>query len=150
MSKPAATKPPKSRPRDRSPLYRLIAAGQLVHRALLEPALSRGLAPGDDALLYLLAARPLSETDLMSETGLDAARLGPHLGQLVALGHVERRAIGAHLLPHYALTKKGKRLAQELEGHWDEIERALLGDLKPRQRRIFGRRLLRLASLLGA
>lgn len=144
------SKLPKSRPRDRSPLYRLIATGQLVHRALLAPAISHGLAPGDDALLYLLADRPLSETDLVAETGLDAARLRPHLEQLIALGHLERRAIGAHLLPHYALTKKGLRLAGELEGHWDEIERALLGDLKPRQRRIFGRRLSRLASRLGA
>jgi DNA-binding MarR family transcriptional regulator len=144
------SKSPKSRPRDRSPLYRLIAAGQLAHRAVLAPALARGLAPGEDALLYLLAAGPMTETALVQETGLSLERLREHIARLAAREHVVRKALGADMQPHLTLTPQGARLAALLGDHWDEVERALLAELKPRQRKILDRRLSRLLALLSS
>lgn len=126
------------RSRDRTILYRLIAAGQLAHQTLLAPALARGLEPGDDALLYLLAiSKPMTEAQFADELGVDPRALAPHLARLIDRALVERRATGPAMLPTIALTDRGQRLEAFLAKRWTGLEVALLdGMTKPRRKQL--------------
>ncbi len=100
----------KRQPRDRSLLYRLIAAGQLVHHALLEPALLRGLEPGDDALLYLLATSDnVTAAELADGTGLAAEPLRLRIARLIEREFVVLRASGPQMLPRLKLDTQAAR-----------------------------------------
>ncbi|MEO6394619.1 MAG: hypothetical protein ABIO40_01750 [Devosia sp.] len=145
------SKAPIAKSRDRSPLYRLIAAGQLVRQALLAPSREHGLEPGDDALLHILASsRNATAAALVEATGLAAEPLRARIARLIDRDLVTLRVSGPNMLPSPRLTTKGARLAALLAEHWDELEAALLGELKPNQRRTFGKRLDRIVSLLLA
>ncbi|HWA19954.1 MAG TPA: hypothetical protein VG757_13250 [Devosia sp.] len=128
--------------RDRSPLYRLIAAGQLAHRAMLAPALQRGLEAGDDALLHLLATSPsLTAADLAVATGLAPTQLRKRLGALIDRELIVLRAASPHTLPQLMLTARGARLEALLAEQWMELEQTLFAELTPRQRKTLGKRL---------
>lgn len=138
-----------AKPRNRSTLYRLIEAGQLAHRALLSPLLDRGLQPGDDALLLVLADRKgMTEAELAAETGVAAELLAPHLQRLIDRDLVERRAVGSDLLNGLALTRRGARLEHLLASHWKALDKLLTGDLKKGQRKALNKHLSRLSDLL--
>src|SRR5690349_18836844 len=99
------------RSRDRSILYRLIAAGQLAHQTLLAPAIARGLERGDDTLLYLLATSdPMTETQFADTLGVDPRALAPHVARLIDRGLIERRATGPEMMPTITLTERGRKL----------------------------------------
>jgi hypothetical protein len=141
----------KTAKRDRSPLYRLIAAGQLVREALRAPVLERGLEPGDDVVLYLLATTPNpTAADLSLLTGLSAEALRARLAGLIGRDLVVLRATGPDMLPSLRLTGRGARLEALLADRWLDLEEALLGELKVRQRRTLGKRLARIIDLLEA
>jgi hypothetical protein len=110
-----------SKPSPSSVLYRLIAAGQLAHKALLVPLKERGLEPGDDAVLFALGRSGTTEEALAAELGLP-------------LG--------------VALTERGIRIRNSLADHWAQLEEALLGELKPKHRKRFGKILARFTDLL--
>jgi DNA-binding MarR family transcriptional regulator len=136
------SKAKKAAARDRSPLYRLIAAGQLAHRAVLAPALQRGLEPGDDALLHLLAtSASVTAADLAAATGLAPTQLRKRLGALIDRELVVLRASSPHTLPQLMLTARGARLEALLADQWLELEQTLFAELKPRQRKTLGKRL---------
>jgi DNA-binding MarR family transcriptional regulator len=138
-----------AKPRNRSTLYRLIEAGQLAHRAFLAPMLERGLQPGDDALMLVLAERNgASEADLAADAGVPVAIVVPHLQRLIDRDLVERRAVGAKLLPGLALTDRGMRVEKLLASHWKALDKLLTGDLKKRDRKDLNRQLAKLADLL--
>ncbi|PXA99248.1 hypothetical protein DMC47_04450 [Nostoc sp. 3335mG] len=137
-----------SRPSPSSALYRLIAAGQLAHRALLVPLKERGLEPGDDAVLFELGRSGTTETGLAEALGLTAEMLAPRLARLIERDLVERRAVGSELIPGVALTDRGVRIRNSLADHWNQLEDALLGELKPKQRKKFSRILQRFEELL--
>lgn len=138
-----------AKPRNRSTLYRLIEAGQLAHQALLAPMMERGLQPGDDALLLILADRKgATEAELADETGVTAEALGPHLQRLIERDLVERRAVGPELLPGVALTHRGTRVERLLASHWKALDRLLTSDLRKDQRRALKKHLSRLSDLL--
>lgn len=137
-----------SRPSPRSALYRLIQAGQLAHQALLVPVLEKGLEPGDDAVLFVLGRSGTTETDLAAELGLPLDALRTRLNRLVDRDMVARQAVGSQLEPGFALTERGMRIRNSLADHWAQLEEALLGELKPKQRRRFGQALGRFVELL--
>lgn len=138
------------KPGARSVLYRLIEAGQLARRALLVPLRERGLEPGDDALLLLLAvAEGVSEQDLMVALGLDRAQLEPRLVRLAERELVERRAAGPTLEPAVRLTGRGDRIRMMLARHWDAVEQELVGDLNRKRRKALRHRLGRFVERLG-
>lgn len=139
MSKPSAS----------STLYQLIEAGQLAHQALLVPLLERGLEPGDDALLFVLAARQgATEAELAAELGLTPDGLAGRLARLVERDLVVRRAIGPELAPGFSLTERGDRIRVLLADNWTELENALLGELKKKKRKALARTLARFVALL--
>lgn len=137
-----------SRPSSRSTLYRLIEAGQLAHKALLVPLRDLGLEPGDDAVLFVLHRKGISETDLAVELGIDVAHLQGRLSRLNDRGLITRQAVGPLLTPGLALTERGTRIRNGLAEHWTELEEALLGELGKKQRRRFGDLLRRFTDLL--
>ncbi len=137
-----------SRPSSRSALYRLIEAGQLAHKALLVPLLEKGLEPGDDAVLFVLARSGTTETDLAAELGLSAEALSSRLTRLVERDLVIRQAVGPQLEPGVALTERGTRIRNGLADHWAQLEEALMGELKPKNRKKFSRALSRFVDLL--
>lgn len=137
-----------SKPSARSTLYRLIEAGQLAHKALLVPLLERGLQPGDDAVLFVLGRAGTTEVQLAAELGLDAGALESRLARLSERELVTRQAVGPELQPGLALTERGERIKSVLAGNWEELENALLGELKKKQRRRLGRTLGRFVELL--
>lgn len=137
-----------SKPSPSSVLYRLIAAGQLAHKALLVPLVERGLEPGDDAVLFELGRSGTTEQALADELGLPLESLLARLGRLVDRGLIERRAVGPELVPGVALTERGLRIRNSLADHWAQLEEALLGELKPKQRKKFGQILRRFTELL--
>ena len=139
MSKPSAS----------SILYRLIEAGQLAHQALLVPLVERGLEPGDDALLFVLAARHgATDTELAAELGLPPDGIAGRVGRLIERDLVARRAIGPDLAPGLALTERGDRIRVLLAENWAELENALLGELKKKKRKALSRTLARFVDLL--
>jgi len=137
-----------SKPSPNSALYRLIEAGQLAHKALLLPVLERGLEPGDDAVLFVLARSGTTEKELADELGLPLEALLQRLNRLVERGMVTRQAVGPELAPGWALTDRGVRIRNALAEHWSQLEEALLGELKPKQRKKLGERLARFVELL--
>jgi len=137
-----------SKPSARSTLYRLIEAGQLAHKALLVPLLERGLEPGDDALLFALGRSGMTETDLGAELGLEGEALERRVQRLSERELVARQAVGPQLRPGLALTERGERIKSILAGNWQELENALLGELKKKQRKRLGAELKRFVDLL--
>ena len=137
-----------SRPSSRSTLYRLIEAGQLAHKALLQPLMERGLEPGDDAILFELGRSGATEADLAAELGLSEVALETRMSRLLDRGLVVRQAVGPELAPGVALTERGVRIRNGLAEHWTQLEEALMGELKPRQRKKLGDRLKRFVELL--
>lgn len=137
-----------SKPSSRSTLYRLIEAGQLAHRALLLPLAERGLEPGDDAILFELARAGTTESKLAAELGLSEAGLTARLARLIERGLVTRQAVGPQLAAGVALSERGVRIRNGLADHWSQLEEALLGELKPKQRRKLSERLKRFVDLL--
>jgi DNA-binding MarR family transcriptional regulator len=137
-----------SKPSSSSVLYRLIAAGQLAHKAVLMPLKERGLEPGDDAILFELGRSGTTETDLAHELGLSPESLAQRLSRLSERDLIDRRAVGPELVPGVALTERGIRIRNSLADHWAQLEDALLGELKPKQRRKFGNILRRFTDLL--
>ena len=137
-----------SRPSSRSTLYRLIEAGQLAHKALLLPLLERGLEPGDDAILFELGRSGTTEAELAAELGLDHPALTARLTRLIGRELVTRQAVGPELAPGVALTDRGVRIRNGLADHWTQLEEALMGELKPKQRKKLGDRLKRFVELL--
>jgi DNA-binding MarR family transcriptional regulator len=137
-----------SKPSSRSALYRLIQAGQLAHQALLVPVLDKGLEPGDDAVLFVLARSGTTETELANELGLPPDALAVRLTRLVERDLVVRQAVGPLLEPGIALTDRGTRIRNSLADHWAQLEEALLGELKPKHRKRFATALGRFVDLL--
>jgi len=138
-----------SKPSPKSSIYRLIEAGQRAHKALLVPLLERGLEPGDDAVLFALAANGMAETELAAELGLSVSALDARLARL-AERQILTRTAGALEMPSIvALTERGMRIRDSLAESWGQLEEALLGDLKPKQRKRLGETLGRLVELLG-
>jgi DNA-binding MarR family transcriptional regulator len=137
-----------ARPSSRSALYRLIEAGQLAHKALLLPLVERGLEPGDDAILFELGRSGTTEAELAAELGIDQTGLDIRLARLLERGLVTRQAVGPELTPGVALTERGRRIRNGLADHWAQLEEALMGELKPRQRKKLSERLKRFVDLL--
>lgn len=137
-----------SKPSPSSVLYRLIAAGQMAHKALLVPLKERGLEPGDDAILFELGRSGTTEEALAGELGLSSDMLAPRLARLAERGLIDRRAVGPELVPGIALTERGIRIRNTLADHWAQLEEALLGELKPKHRKRFGQILRRFTDLL--
>ena len=137
-----------SRPSSRSTLYRLIEAGQLAHKALLLPLLERGLEPGDDAILFELGRSGTTEAQLAAELGLSGEAPDSRLARLFERDLVTRQAVGPELAPGVALTERGRRIRNSLADHWTQLEDALMGELKPRQRKKLAERLKRFVDLL--
>jgi DNA-binding MarR family transcriptional regulator len=135
--------------RARSALYRLTEAGQLVRQAVLVPLLERGLEPGDDTIVFVLHDQlGATEAELAARTGLSEEALGQRLGRLLERGIIAHQAIGPALAPGLALTASGDELHELLAGTWDELERALFGDLPKKQRRLLKQSLNRFVDLL--
>ena len=137
-----------SRPSSRSTLYRLIEAGQLAHQALLLPLRERGLEPGDDAILFELGRSGTTEAQLAAELGLSEVALATRLSRLFDREMVTRQAVGPELAPGVALTERGLRIRNGLADHWTQLEEALMGELKPKQRKKFAEALGRFVDLL--
>lgn len=137
-----------SKPSSSSVLYRLIAAGQLAHKALLVPLVERGLEPGDDAILFELGRSGTTEEALGQELGIGPEALSGRLARLIERELIERRAVGPELLPGVALTERGLRIRNSLADHWAQLEEALLGELKPKHRKKLGQILRRFTELL--
>lgn len=137
-----------SKPSPSSVLYRLIAAGQLAHQALLVPLKERGLEPGDDAVLFELGRSGTTEQALANELGLPIDMLAPRLTRLIERDLIDRRAVGPELIPGVALTERGIRIRNSLADHWTQLEEALLGELKTKQQKKFGQILRRFTDLL--
>lgn len=137
-----------SRPSSRSALYRLIEAGQLAHKALLVPLVEKGLEPGDDAILFVLGRAGTTEADLAQEIGLPAEALAGRLARLSERDLITRQAVGPELVPGVALTERGLRIRNGLIEHWAQLEEALLGELKTKQRKKLGNTLKRFTDLL--
>ncbi|MCS6762107.1 MAG: hypothetical protein MO846_09095 [Candidatus Devosia symbiotica] len=78
-----------------------------------------------------------------SETSLIA-----RLSRLIDRGLVTRQAVGPELAAGIALSERGVRIRNGLADHWIQLEKALMGELKPRQRKKLGERLRRFVDLL--
>ena len=137
-----------SRPSSRSALYRLIEAGQLAHKALLVPVFEKGLEPGDDAVLFVLGRSGTTEAELANELGLAPDMLSARIERLASRDFITRQAVGPELEPGLALTERGVRIRNALADHWAQLEEALMGELKPKQRKKFAEALGRFVDLL--
>lgn len=138
-----------SKTRSSSTLYRLIEAGQLTRKVLLTPLLERGLEPGDDAVLFVLHDRlGAPEEDIASAIGIPFETLEPRLNRLIDRDLVARQATGPELAPGLALTERGERIREVLEGAWTELEEALLGELSGKHRKKLRKQLGRFVELL--
>lgn len=132
-------------------IYRLIAAGHLARHALAEPLAANGLKPGDDAILLFMAARPkgVSTKKLASANGLEESALVSRLGRLVTSDLIEPTITHTKSLPGYSLTEQGVTVCEELMDHWERLEGALIGELKPKNRKELKKVLNRFVMLLG-
>lgn len=137
-----------SKPTSRSALYRLIEAGQLAHQAVLVPLVEKGLEPGDDAILFVLGRSGTTEEELSRQLGLSGEALAGRLARLAGRDLITRQAVGPELVPGYALTERGARIRTGLIEHWEQLEEALLGELKPKQRKKLNTALKRFTELL--
>lgn len=120
----------------------------MAHKALLVPLLEKGLEPGDDAILFELGRAGTTEVDLAAELGLPIEALALRLERLAGRDLVTRQAVGPQLQPGIALTERGRRIRNALAEHWAQLEEALMGELKPKQRKKFGVTLARFVELL--
>jgi DNA-binding MarR family transcriptional regulator len=137
-----------SKPSSRSTLYKLIEAGQLAHKALVVPLHEKGLEPGDDAVLFALGKKGTTEARIADDFGITLDMLQPRLQRLVDRDIIARQAVGPHLEPGIVLTDRGKRLRNSLADNWAQLEEALMGELKPKQRKRLGEALTRFIDLL--
>src|SRR6218665_3238232 len=137
-----------SRPSSRSTLYRPIEARQLAHQPLRLRLRKRGLEPGDDAILFELGRSGTTEAALAAELGLSDAALEARMSRLQDRGLVTRQAVGPELAPGVALTERGIRIRNGLTEHWTQLEEALMGELKPKQRKKLAGWLSRFVDLL--
>jgi len=112
------------------------------------PLLERGLEPGDDAILFVLGRAGTTETELAAELGLEGEALERRLLRLSERELFARQAVGPQLQPGLALTERGERMKSVLAGNWEELENALLGELKKKQRKRLGETLKRFVELL--
>ena len=112
------------------------------------PVLEKGLEPGDDAVLFVLGRSGTKEADLASELGLPLDALAIRIQRLAERDLVTRQAVGPLLEPGLALTDRGTRIRNSLADHWAQLEEALLGELKPKQRKRFTGALGRFVDLL--
>ncbi len=140
--------PPLVQPYEKSRLSLLIEAGQLAHKALLVPLEERGLARGDDAILFALSKGGMAQSLLAGETGIDDAVLDSHLERLIGRELVVRQAVGPKLVPGLALTERGERVRGVLAANWEELESALLGEMDKKDRKALERTLKRFVDLL--
>ena len=138
-----------SKPSPRSTLYRLIQAGQLAHLAVLAPLRDRGLEPGDDAVLFELGRNGLTEDELAAALGVPFDSIVGRIERLAGRELVVRRAVGPELVSGVALTERGLRIRNALAEHWAQLEEALMGELKPKQRKTMAERLGRFVELLS-
>jgi DNA-binding MarR family transcriptional regulator len=109
--------------------YRLIETGQLLHRAAQAPLRALALSPGDDAILLALARHDRTKAGLADTLGVLPAALAPRLDLLSARGLV---AMSAPL----QLTAEGRQVVGLLRRHWRRLDAALLGQLKPAERKL--------------
>lgn len=131
-------------------LYRLIEAGHLARQKILVPLQERGLEPGDDALLFSLTGpNGTTEVELRAITGLSAQALAARLDRLAASGLLVRCAAGPDLSPGARLTPKGSDIGDILEANWDELDRALTGELGHKEIKALRKILKRFAALLN-
>ncbi|HVX83039.1 MAG TPA: hypothetical protein VHB23_16855 [Devosiaceae bacterium] len=138
-----------AKPSADSSLYLLIEAGQLAHKALLVPLVERGLEAGDDAMLFILSTRRgATEDQLAIELGIPRAAVEARLARLTERDLVTRRAVGPELEPGIGLTERGERIRDILAENWAELENALFGELKKKQRARLGAALQRFVDLL--
>jgi DNA-binding MarR family transcriptional regulator len=138
-----------SKPSSDSTLYRLIQAGQLAHKALMMPLLERGLEPGDDALLFVLAARKgATEENLAEQTGVGLDALNARIERLIERDLLVRQAVGPELAAGVALTERGERMRKFLLDNWKNLEDALFDELKKKQKKQIGNVLKRFTDLL--
>lgn len=138
-----------SKTKSHSTLYRLIEAGQLIHKALLVPLKERGLEPGDDAVLFMLHDKlGASEEELANEIGIPFEALSPRLERLIDRDLITRQATGPALVPGLALTERGERIREILAHTWTELEEALVGELPPKQSKKLRKQLGRFVELL--
>ena len=79
--------------------------------------------------------------DLAVAMNLTPEQLRRRLGRLIDRELVVLRATGPDILPQLMLTARGARLEALLAEQWAAMEAELLGDLKPRQRKVLGKRL---------
>jgi DNA-binding MarR family transcriptional regulator len=137
-----------SKPSANSTLYKLIEAGQLAHAALVAPLRERGLEPGDDAIVFALAKAGTTEAELAAELGVAAGQLDQRIARLIERDLLRRQAVGPQLVPGLVLTERGLRIRKALAEHWQELEEALLGELKKKHRSRFDATLARILDLL--
>lgn len=138
-----------SKPSPNSPLYRLIEAGQLAHKALTVPLVERGLEPGDDALLFVLADKHgATEDDLAAQMGVGIEALQARLERLIGRDLLVRQAVGPDLAPGIALTQRGERMRAFLLDNWRTLEEALFGEQKKKHRKRMAEALKRITELL--
>lgn len=138
-----------AKPSRNSTLYQLIEAGQLAHKALMVPLIERGLEPGDDALLFVLAAKKgATEEDLADQTGVDLPSLNIRIERLIERDLLVRQAVGPELAAGVALTPRGERMRSFLMDNWKNLEDALFGELKKKQRKKVSDVLRRFTDLL--
>lgn len=112
------------------------------------PVLEKGLEPGDDAILFVLGRAGTTERDLADELGMTPDLLSGRLERLASRDFITRQAVGPELEPGIALTERGVRIRNSLADHWSQLEEALLGELKSKQRKKFAEALGRFVDLL--
>ncbi|VAW22823.1 hypothetical protein MNBD_ALPHA12-1995 [hydrothermal vent metagenome] len=131
-------------------LYRLIEAGQLARNSLLRPLAELGLAAGDDAIILALPkSEAVSIKMLCAGVGLDADSLELRLERLVSLGMVRRIMIEGEVVSDVALSEQGSKVQKKLRAYWQELEEALMGELKPKQQRRLEAIMTRFTNLLA-
>lgn len=137
-----------SKPSANSTLYKLIEAGQLAHAALLAPLRERGLEPGDDAVLFAVGRGGTTQDELAAELGVQPGQLDGRIARLLERDLLQRQAVGPQLVPGLVLSERGVRIRKALAAHWEELEEALLGELKKKHRTRFEATLARILELL--
>ena len=70
------------------------------------------------------------------------------LARLTERGLITRQAVGPELAAGVALSERGVRIRNGLADHWAQLEEALMGELKTKQRKKLGDRLKRFVDLL--
>lgn len=133
----------------KSTLYRLIETGHLARQAMLVPLLESGLEPGDDALLFgLIGFEGATDAELSDLTGLGILALGERLDRLADAGILMRLSVGSKLAAGAKLTEKGREITDILEGNWQQLEEALIGELDHKKHKGLRKILKRFVTLL--